>query len=296
MANKHHELEQLSTMVGKSKPLISFEIFPPRSNEGVEKLCKAITEFKQFAPAYISVTYGAGGTTKQKTYDIVKFIKNETDMIPAPHLTCVGTSRREIDEIAHQYLELGIKKIVALRGDMPGMVGEYQPHPDGYAYAADLVAALKEIADFDINVAAFPEGHPGAKSKESDLHYLKAKLDAGASKAITQYCFDTDEILRFIEKARKIGIDKPIVPGIILINNFSQLVNFSEKCGATVPSWLKNLFVSIDSEMATSSLALIVAANQCRILMNEGINEFHFYTLNRLDIIRPLYNILNLQS
>lgn len=275
-------LEQIKNSFTSKAPKVSFELFPPRTEAGLAKLHENISELEKLAPAYISVTYGAGGSTQGVTYDIVKYIKQNTSLEPAAHLTCVNATCAEINKVAKSYLDIGVNKIVALRGDVPNGIGKYEPYPGGYAYADDLVAGLMKLGDFDISVAAYPEVHPQAPSADFDLQHLKRKIDAGAKRAITQYCFDTDEILRFIDKARKIGITAPIVPGIVMMNGFEQLISFSKRCGATVPKWMHELFENADkSPEACDMASVVIAAEQCRLLMQEGINEFHFYTLNR---------------
>lgn len=277
-----NKILQIKDRNSSLKPKVSFEIFPPRGEKGLRTLKENILVLEQLEPEYISVTYGAGGSTKELTYDIVKYIKENTSIEPAAHLTCVNASREEINSVAQSYLDIGVNKIVALRGDMPGFEGQYKPLDGGYAYADDLVKGLCELGDFDISVAAYPEVHPQAASAQSDIEHLKRKQDAGANKAITQYCFDTDVVLRFIEDARKAGITMPIVPGIVTMNSFEQLVSFSKRCGASIPKWLADIFEGTDSNPeARDAASAFIAAEQCSLLMQEGIGEFHFYTLNR---------------
>jgi methylenetetrahydrofolate reductase (NADPH) len=276
------QLEQLKHTIGTNTPNISYEFFPPKTEEAAEKLKASLPLFAATKPEYVSVTYGAGGSTKETTYALIKHIKEHTDLEPAAHLTCVGATREEVNNIARHYLEIGVNRIVALRGDMPGMEGNYVPYPEGYAYADSLVAGLREIGEFDISVAAYPETHPQALSPQADLEHLKRKQDAGANRAITQYCFDTDTILRFIDRARDLGITLPIVPGIVMIGNFSQLKNFSKRCGASIPPWLATLFEETeDNPSLRHDAAVAVALEQCRLLMQHGIDTFHFYTLNQ---------------
>ncbi len=276
------KLEQIKESISAQSPQISFEFFPPRTEKGLGKLKENIIKLEKLSPAYCSVTYGAGGSTQEKTYEIVQYIKENTSISPAAHLTCVNATREQINNVAKTYLDIGVNKIVALRGDVPGGEGSYEPYPNGYAYADDLVAGLMELGDFDISVAAYPEVHPQAPDADFDLQHLKRKIDAGANKAITQYCFDTDKIIHFIDKAKAIGIEAPVVPGIVLMNGFGQLISFSKRCGATIPKWMHDIFEGVDENPAACDMAAVaIAAEQCRLLMQEGVNEFHFYTLNR---------------
>ena len=261
---------------------VSFEFFPPHSEQMQETLWNSIQRLKPLAPSFVSVTYGADGSTRERTHDVVERIVTETDLTVAPHLTCVDASRGEIDEIAREYRDMGIRHLVALRGDPPAGNGEYTPMPGGYAYAADLVAGLRKVADFEISVAAYPEVHPEAPSADFDLENLKRKLDAGASRAITQFFFDTDLFLRFRDRCAAAGIDSPLVPGILPITRFAQMTKFAAHCGATVPDWLRDRFEGLDQDVETRNLiAASVAIEQVQRLHAEGGDEFHFYTLNR---------------
>jgi methylenetetrahydrofolate reductase (NADPH) len=266
-------------------PRVSFEFFPPKSPAMSDQLWATIRALEPLHPHFVSVTYGAGGTTRDSTFTTVQRIVRETALHPAAHLTCVGHSRGEIDDLLRLYWDAGVRHIVALRGDAPN--GEiYQPHPQGYAYAADLVAGIKRIANFDISVAAYPETHPQAISSDADLDNLKRKFDAGADRALTQYFFNNHVFLPFIERVRRAGIDAPIIPGILPVTGYAQTVKFSGMCGASVPDWLHDLFNGLDDEPETRKLvAAMVATEQCRALMAEGIDQFHFYTLNRADLI-----------
>ncbi len=272
---------------------VSFEFFPPKTAEMEQSLWAAITKLAPLGPAFVSVTYGAGGSTRERTHATVRRIRQETSLEPAAHLTCVGASRAEIDEVARDYWASGIRHIVALRGDAPagaagfapGGAGGYAPHPDGYAYAVDLVQGLRRVADFEISVAAYPECHPEAKSPEHDLDNLKRKIDAGASRAITQYFFDVATFARFVERARKAGIRVPIVPGLLPVTNFAQVAKFSAACGTTVPPWLADMFEGLDQDPETRRLvAASIAAEQANALRQLGCDEFHFYTLNRAEL------------
>ena len=275
---------------------VSFEFFPPKSDEAEAQLWRSVKALEVLAPRFVSVTYGAGGTTRARTHATVRRIASETPLAAAAHLTCVGASRAEIDEVARDYWNSGIRHIVALRGDPPAGQSVYQPHPEGYAYAADLVAGLKRVADFEISVAAYPEMHPEARSAETDLDNLKRKLDAGAARAITQYFFDIDVFLRFRDRCAARGITAPITPGILPVTNFAQVVKFSKMCGARVPDWLARLFDGLDARPETRQLvAATVAAEQCRRLQEYGVHEFHFYTLNRAELAYAICHILGLR-
>lgn len=276
---------------------VSFEFFPPKTEKMEAKLWDCIERLKPLKPSYVSVTYGAGGSTRERTHATVKRIRQETDLEPAAHLTCVGASRAEIDAIARQYWEDGIKHIVALRGDPPEGINEaYVPHPEGYAYAADLVAGLKAIADFEISVAAYPEVHPQAASAEADLDNLKRKVDAGATRAITQAFFDVGSYLDFLEAVDKASIDVPIVPGILPVTNFTRVKEFGAMTGMAVPGWMGDLFEGLDNDPDTRHLvAATVAAEQCRVLYANGVKAFHFYTLNRADLSYAICHILGVR-
>ena len=275
---------------------VSFEFFPPNSEAMNERLWRSVERLAGLGPRFVSVTYGADGSTRERTHAAVARIVAETALTAAPHLTCVGASREEIDNIARQYWELGVRHLVALRGDPPKDSGKYTPHPDGYAYASDLVAGLKKIGDFDISVAAYPEVHPEAESPIADLDNLRRKLDAGASRAITQFFFDTDLFLRFRDQCAEAGIDSSIVPGILPITRFPQLQRFAEQCGATVPQWLCQRFAGLDDDEDTRQMiAAAVAIEQVQRLQAEGINEFHFYTLNRSELTFAICHALGLR-
>jgi methylenetetrahydrofolate reductase (NADPH) len=279
------------------RPRVSFEFFPPKTTEMEARLWEVIKRLEPLLPRFVSVTYGAGGSTRERTHATVRRIKNETALEPAAHLTCVAASRSEIDAIASDYWQTGIRHIVALRGDPPGGAGGYAPHPSGYAYAADLVAGLKEVADFEISVAAYPETHPEAASAERDLDNLKGKIDAGATRAITQYFFDVDLFLRFRDRAAAAGIGVSIVPGILPVTNYAQVKKFSAACGASIPPWMEGHFAGLDDDPDTRRLvATSIAAEQCRRLQANGVNEFHFYTLNRADLIVAICHLLGVRA
>jgi methylenetetrahydrofolate reductase (NADPH) len=276
---------------------VSFEFFPPHSAAMEETLWNSIQRLKALRPSFVSVTYGADGSTRERTHDAVERIVNETDLTAAPHLTCVGASRGEIDDIARDYWDMGIRHLVALRGDPPEGAADYVPHANGYAYASDLVEGLKKVADFDISVAAYPEVHPEATSPQADLENLKRKLDAGANRAITQFFFDTDVFLRFRDQAAAAGIDSHIVPGILPITRFPQMQKFAESCGASVPDWLAERFAGLDDDADTRQLiAANVAIEQVRKLQAEDVDEFHFYTLNRSELTVAICHALGVRS
>lgn len=278
-------------------PRVSFEFFPPKTPEMEEKLWQTITTLAPLDPAFVSVTYGAGGSTRERTHQTVVRMAQETLLKPAAHLTCIGATREEVDAIARAYWQAGIRHIVALRGDPQNGNERYAPYPDGYAWASELVAGLKRIADFEISVAAFPEGHPETRTVEADLDNLARKVEAGATRAITQYFFDVDLYLDYVRKARERGITIPILPGLLPVTNFQQVQKFSVMCGATVPRWLEKLFTGLDTNPAhRNHVAVIVAAEQCRILQEAGVNDFHFYTLNRADLTLALCHILGVRA
>jgi methylenetetrahydrofolate reductase (NADPH) len=279
-------------------PRVSFEFFPPKTEEMEVRLWAAVKRLEPLRPRFVSVTYGAGGSTRERTHATVRRIRQETPLEPAAHLTCVTATRDEIDAVARDYWDAGIRHIVALRGDPPGGIGTgYQPHPGGYAYAADLVAGLKKVADFEVSVAAYPETHPSARSPGHDLDNLKQKLDAGANRAITQFFFDVDVFLRFRDRVAAAGIDVPLVPGILPVTNFAQLKRMSAACGASIPAWMGGHFDGLDDDPDTRRLvAASLAAEQCRRLHANDVHEFHFYTLNRADLIVAICHLLGVRA
>ena len=259
-------------------------------------LWNSIQRLSPLAPHFVSVTYGADGSTRERTHAVVARISAETNLTAVPHLTCVGASRGEIDDIARAYWDMGVRHLVALRGDPPSDATRYEPHADGYAYASDLVAGLRKIADFDISVAAYPEVHPESPDAASDIDYLKQKLDVGASRAITQFFFDTDLYLRFRDRCASAGIDSPIVPGILPITRFPQLERFAARCGAGVPDWLRERFDGLDDDPETCRMiAASLAIEQVEALQAEGVNEFHFYTLNRSELTFAICHALGVR-
>jgi len=281
---------------GLSPPKLSFEFFPPKTEALETQLWSCIRRLEPLRPRFVSVTYGAGGTTRERTHATVARISRETALTAAAHLTCVGASRAEVDDVARTYWEAGVRHIVALRGDPPAGVSRYEPHPEGYAFAADLVSGLRAIAPFEISVAAYPETHPAALSPDADLDNLKRKIDSGATRAITQYFFEADAYLRFLDRCLAAGITTPIVPGILPVTNFAQVVKFSAMCGASVPAWLARLFEGLEEDAETRRMvAAVAAAEQVRLLQAAGIDEFHFYTLNRPDLTYAIAHILGVR-
>lgn len=277
-------------------PGVSFEFFPPATPEMENKLWQALERLAPLSPRFVSVTYGAGGSTRQRTHDTVVAIQRRLNLRPAAHLTCVGASRAEIDEVARRYWQEGVRHIVALRGDPPEGVHGFHAHPEGYASAAELVAGLKRVADFEISVAAHPEVHPEAVSPQADLDNLKRKMEAGATRAITQYFFDVEVFLRFRDRLAANRIDLPVIPGILPVTNYGQVKKFSARCGASVPRWLTDFFDGIDDDPETRKLvAAHVAGEQCRMLQEEGVQEFHFYTLNRPELARAICRLLGIR-
>jgi methylenetetrahydrofolate reductase (NADPH) len=294
IGNYSNKLEEI--VLSKRDLNVSFEFFPPKSDEMEEKLWKSIKNLEALNPSFVSVTYGAGGSTRERTHNTIKNILQNTNLKPATHLTCVGASRAEIEEIAKNYWQMGVRHIVALRGDMPASTPNYQLREDGYKYANELVYGLKKIADFEISVAGYPEKHPEALNLDVDIDHLKRKVDAGASRIITQFFFDSDVYLRFVEKCHKAGINIPIVPGILPVSNVKQVKHFSKMCGATIPEWMSEIFVGLDEKEETRKLmAAIVAVEQCRILHKAGVDDFHFYTLNRSDLTMAICHVLGVR-
>ncbi len=273
----------------------SFEFFPPKTKELEINLQKSVLELAKLKPNFMTVTYGAGGSTHDKTLETVTFIQNKVGIKAAAHITAVNSKKEEVNKVIEQYHLNNITKVVALRGDMPGMVGKYQPTIGGYAYAKDLVSYIASLNKFEISVAGYPETHPEAKSADEDLSFLKDKVEAGANDIITQYCFDTDKILHYIDKVRAKNINVPIIPGIMLINNFKQLKKFSDSCGASIPEWLNNLCLNIDDNHETRfAVSVLVAYEQCKILLDAGITDFHFYSLNHYQVAMAVCHLLGI--
>lgn len=288
--------QRMKDLFTQAPTCVSFEFFPAKSPESEAKLWETLQWLAPLNPSFVSVTYGAGGTTRERTHATVARILSETTLRPAAHLTCVGASRAEIDAIAQSYWDLGVRHIVALRGDSPN--GEpYVAHPDGYAYANDLVAGLKRIADFEISVAAYPEVHPQAFSRQQDFDHLLRKIDAGANRAITQFFFDAEIYLRFRDMAARRGITVPLVPGILPVTNYAQLTRFAGMCGTNVPAWIAHLFEGLDDNPELRNLvAASITAEQCRLLRGEGVEEFHFYTLNRARLTMAICHVLGIRA
>ena len=276
-------------------PAISFEFFPPKTETLEAQLWACIRRLEPLAPRFVSITYGAGGSTQERTHATVTRLVRETTLVPAAHRTCVGASRGEVDDVARRYWDAGVRHIVALRGDPPGGTA-YAPHPEGYAYAADLVAGLRRVADFEISVAAYPETHTQAPSPQADLDNLKRKLDAGATRAISQVFFETGHFLDFLDRALAAGITAPIIPGIMPVSNFAQAKRISEMAGTHVPAWMGEMFDGLDDDAETRKMvAASIAAEQVRTLQANGIDEFHFYTLNRADLTYAIARILGVK-
>ncbi len=276
---------------------VSFEFFPPADAAMEATLWQSVQRLAPLAPRFVSVTYGADGSTRERTHNVVTRIQKETALTGAPHLTCVGASREEVLGVARDYWQQGIRHIVALRGDPPQGATTYTPHAGGFAYGADLVAGLRRIADFDISVAAYPEMHPEARSMDADIDNLKAKVDAGATRAITQFFFDSDHYLRFRDRCAARGISVSIVPGILPITRFPQVRKFAARCGASVPGWLEERFAGLDNDADTRRLiAANVAIEQASRLVHHGVREFHFYTLNRAELTYAICHALGVRA
>jgi methylenetetrahydrofolate reductase (NADPH) len=279
-------------------PAISFEFFPPKTEEMEKSLWETIKRLAPLTPNFVSVTYGAGGSTRERTHSTITRILNETDMRPAAHLTCVGAARGEIDDIVDRYHEVGVRHIVALRGDPPAGIGTaYTTHPQGYQTSAELVAGIKKrYPDIEVSVSAYPEKHPESPDFDADIDVLKAKVDAGATRAITQVFFDNDLYLRYLDRVRARGIDIPIVPGIMPMHNFKQARNFVTRAGTSVPDWLAEKFDGLDDDAETRKLvAATVAAGQVQKLAKQGVDTFHFYTMNRADLVFAISHLLGIR-
>ncbi len=283
---------------GRRVPVsVSFEFFPPGDAAMEHTLWESIQRLAPLAPRFVSVTYGADGSTRERTHNVVTRILRETPLTAAPHLTCVGAPRGEILGIARAYWDAGVRHIVALRGDAPAGQARYEPHPEGFAYAVDLVRGLKSVGDFDISVAAYPEVHPEAPGAAFDLDNLRAKIDAGASRAITQFFFDTDAYLRFRDRCAAAGIRAEIVPGILPITRFPQMLRFAKRCGASVPESLQHRFDGLDDDPETRRMiAASFAIEQARRLQEHGVQEFHFYTLNRAELTYAICHALGVRA
>ncbi len=277
---------------------VSFEFSPPKTPQAEESLWTAIRRLEPLNPSFVSVTYGAGGSTRERTHRTVKRMLDETSLKPAAHLTCVGASREEVDEVVRDYWESGIRHIVALRGDPPGAIGgAYVPREDGYLNATDLTRGIMDVAPFEVSVGLYPQVHPESPGVDHDIDVLKAKIDAGATRAITQFFFDTDVFLRFMDKVRKAGVTIPISPGIMPVSNFKGLQRMADPCGIPLPGWLGGLFDGLDDDPETRRLiAASVAAETCARLAEEGFSDFHFYTLNRADLVYAICRVLGVRE
>lgn len=276
---------------------VSFEFFPPKTDAMEERFWESIRKLAPLHPRFVSVTYGAGGSTRERTLRMVSRIKADTGVDAAAHLTCVGASRDEVDAVVRGYRDAGITRIVALRGDPPEGIGQpFTPHPEGYRNSAELVAGIRRIGDFDISVAAYPEKHPQSPDWDAEIENLKRKFDAGANRAITQMFFDNDDYFRFVERARRAGIAASIVPGIQPIHSFKQISGFAARCGASIPAWLAERFEGLEDDPETHALvASAVAAEQVLELVDNGVTEFHFYTLNRANLVLALARLLGVR-
>jgi methylenetetrahydrofolate reductase (NADPH) len=283
-----------------SNPIVSFEFFPPGDEAMAQQLWQSVQRLAPLQPSFVSVTYGADGSTRERTHEFVQRVLRETDLRVAPHLTCVGASRAEVLQIAQRYWQSGVRHLVALRGDAPAanlsVDGRYRPHPEGFAYASDLVSGLCQVGRFEMSVAAYPEGHPESGGVDADLENLKRKVDAGAGRAITQFFFETDVFLRYRDRCAAAGIQASIVPGILPITRFPQLLRFASRCGASVPDWLRARFDGLDDDPDTRRMiAANVAIEQVQRLRQHGVDEFHFYTLNRAELAYAICHSLGLR-
>ncbi len=272
---------------------VSFEFFPPKTEAMAEILWQSIETLAPLGPRFVSVTYGAGGSTRERTHATVERIVRQTGLTAAAHLTCVGATRAEVDDIARGYWDAGVRHLVALRGDPPTPGEPYRPHPGGYANAAELVAGLKQVAPFDVSVAAYPEVHPDSGTRDADLDNLRRKVDAGADRVITQFFFSADCFFRFRDAVAAAGMDIEIVPGILPVSNVAQTRRFAELCGATIPDWMATMFEGLDDLPAARQLiAATVAAELCGQLYAGGVRHFHFYTLNRAELSYAICHLL----
>jgi methylenetetrahydrofolate reductase (NADPH) len=286
----------LADLIADPTPIaVSFEFSPPKTEEAEANLWTAIRRLEPLAPSFVSVTYGAGGSTRERTHATVKRIVEETGLKPAAHLTCVAASRGEIDDIVRAYWDAGIRHIVALRGDMPDMTGPYCPHPDGYRSTPELIAGIQKIAPFEVSVSFYPERHPDSPSHGHDIELLKAKMDAGASRALGQFCFDNDLSARFRDDAARAGITIPIVPGVMPTTNFKGVARMAAKAGAGIPGWLAQAYEGLDEDVETRRIvAAAVLADQVTLLCKRGFDQFHFYTLNQANLTYAACRILGI--
>ena len=287
----------LETLITNPGPLaVSFEFSPPKTDEAEVKLWEAIKRLEPLQPSFVSVTYGAGGSTRERTHHTVKRIVEETGLKPAAHLTCVGHARGEVDDIVRGYWDAGIKHIVALRGDMPGMDGPYQPHADGYKSTPELIAGIRKIAPFEVSVSFYPERHPDSPSHGHDIDLLKKKMDAGATRALGQFCFDNDITARFRDDAAKAGVNIPIVPGVMPTTNFTGIARMAGKAGASIPAWLARAYEGLEDDVETRRIvSSAVLADQVQLLRARGFGQFHFYTLNQANLTYAACRILGIR-
>ncbi|GHB31211.1 methylenetetrahydrofolate reductase [Pseudovibrio japonicus] len=293
-----HSIDRRFRLNGASDISVSFEFFPPKSEKMEQQLWSSVKRLEPLAPSFVSVTYGAGGSTRERTHSTVSRIVNETTLKPAAHLTCVDATKEEVNEVIRSYWDAGVRHIVALRGDPAGGVGEtYIPHDGGYQSTADLVASIRSIGDFEVSVAAYPEKHPESPSWSTELDVLKAKVDAGATRAITQFFFDNDHYFRYVDRVRAAGINIPIIPGIVPVTSFKGISGFACKTGASVPGWLAHRFDGLDDDPRTRELvAAAVAAEQVMSLADDGVEDFHFYTMNKADLVYAICHMLGLRG
>ena len=282
---------------GSRRPRVSFEFFPPKTAEMEVALWESVRRLEPLGPSFVSVTYGAGGSTRERTHATVKRMVEETALKPAAHLTCVSASKAEVDEVIRSYWDAGVRHVVALRGDPAGGLGTtYEAHPEGYHQTSDLVAGLKAIGDFEITVSAYPEKHPEAASLDADIDALQKKVDAGATRAITQFFFDNDVYFRYLDKVRARGIEIPILPGIVPVQNFKQTAGFARRTGASVPQWLADRFDGLEDDAATRRLvAAAVCAEQVLDLIDRGVTDLHFYTMNKADLVYAICHLVGVK-
>ena len=284
-------------MIKKQDIKVSFEFFPPATAIAEAHLWEAIEKLAPLLPNFVSVTYGAGGTTRERTHNTLKRILQETALKPAAHLTCVSASKEEVNQVIQSYYDIGVRHIVALRGDSQAGVGQkFTPHPDGYHSSIELIKGIKAISDFEISVAAYPERHPESPNWETEIDFLKRKIDAGATRAITQFFFVNDDFERYLERITKAGITIPIIPGIVPITNFEQTRRFALKTGASIPDFLINAFAGLEEDAETRKLVgMIIAITQIEDLKKRGLNQFHFYTMNKADMVFALCHVLGIR-
>jgi methylenetetrahydrofolate reductase (NADPH) len=287
-----------SRLLGSDSNLkVSFEFFPPKTEAMEETLWKSIERLAPLGPSFVSVTYGAGGSTRERTHATVSRILKETPLTPAAHLTCVAATMDEVNDVVRAYRGAGVRHIVALRGDPVAGIGTtFAPHPGGYTSSADLVAGIKSVGDFEVSVGVYPEKHPESANLDHDIDMLKRKVDAGADRAITQFFFDNDKFEAYVEKVRAAGVSIPVVPGIVPVHNFTQVAGFAKRAGASVPDWLARRFDGLEDDAPTRQLvAAAVAAEQVLDLVDRGVTEFHFYTMNRADLVYAICHLLGMR-